>query len=149
MAISAVLSVVESSVRAKQPAFFTLVISNSGGDDVTVLRATPIVPNGSPSLFSGPTLGGTVAAAGTLTLDFQGVFFANAVPVVLDSDTDQTTVPVYVAITTELSDAQANVVSSTVNMQISPIAYPSLLMPGFGQLRFDSNNNSALFPVVL
>lgn len=149
MAVTAVLSVNESSVNSRQSAKFVLVLTNDGGSDVTVSSiAITAEPNQSAVLtvpaFS-PSNSRTISASGgTLTATCGGYFIANYITDE-NSDTEQTAFEVvaYVA----LSDG-TSATSNTVTMQVTPIFEPTIAMPVEGQFRFDSNNNSALLAVL-
>ena len=148
MAVTAVLSVDESSISSRQKAQFVLILTNGGGADETVTSCSiSAEPNQSASLtvpvFYPPTATVIPASGGTLVTTCGAVFFAN---VVVDGD-PQTQSAFEVTANVALASG-ASVTSNTVTVQVTPIYEPTIPMPTEGQLRFDSNNNSDLLAVI-
>lgn len=150
MSVTVELSVQESSVLEGRPARFLVLFTNGGGDDLAVSSYAVEFPLGAPvnESASFSFAGGTqvVPAAGSLYASFSAAFYPRTFP--QEGDTDQWGYAVKV---TAYTDDGAYTESNTVDVQVTPVTSEVQAMPlaGLGQMRFDSNNNSALFPVLL
>lgn len=141
MAITATLSSTESSVESGQPVGFTIVISNSGGSDVsvtTLVNTATGSANVSQVQFP-PQSTTTVPAAGSLTLGYQDRFFASAQPSQASFACDVSAV-----ITT--SDGSVTVPTNTCTVQV---AAPGIFTPwALGQFRFDALQDSYMIAIL-
>ncbi len=162
MAIQAVLSCDNSCVTAGFKVVFTLVVSNTGGAPVNILEISPWVdaigdtfanvPTALESLkvvaISGKT---QIPAAGSLTFSWPAVYFASPDKGGLKQPWSY---PAGVSVRTDDgSVTQSNVLGIAVTtpqpyvLGLNPGQYPQ--MPTPGQLRFESNQNSGLIPLIL
>ncbi len=144
MAITGALSIVTSALASGQMGRFTLVISNSGGSDVTATGIVPIVTANNAALagtFGGPQKFGSttwvVPAGSTLTVSWNGDFYA--VPNALGTSTAYSVKAVI------YTDDGVDPVSSTaVAVTVVPPAPLAAVLPVPFQCCFYLNTNVVL-----
>ncbi len=146
MAITGTLTVGTSAVASGQPLLFTLVVSNSGGADVTATGFHVYAGLGLPGHLGGPRKFGTstwvIPAGGTLTVGWQGEIFAAAN--LLGTNTTYT-----VRARIDTDDGNAPTVSSSVNVTITPTAPSSAAIPLRMQANFTLNLNAFMIALGL
>lgn len=151
MAVTALLSVQQSCVPSGQEVIFTVKLTNGGVSDVditsaVVSRGTNVVGNVDSSIDFFPGGETTVVASGGILYGaFGGTFFANERPT--DATTQETANSINVAL---YFDDGSVVTSNVVTVQAVPLTGGyTTPFADVGATRFDSNQNSAIFAVVL
>lgn len=141
MAITAALTATQSSVQSGQKVGFVLVLSNSGGADVTVtdvITSSTGAANKSTPRFT-PSSSTTIPAGGTLTVSWEASFFAGA-------QATQASFACAVSATVYTSDGSVTTPANTCTVQVTA---PTLYRPWvLGQPRFDALQDSYMLAVI-